>query len=131
MNIAIFSIVMSVVWFVVLCFVTWVWFVAMMALQRVRDVGKLTGIAKWFGYILLVIGTPADFILNFAASLFFLEIPRYRDNEWLFTARMKRYYYRVVERPNMLEWWRKKAGVWITEGLLNNVSSAVGSGNHV
>jgi len=110
----------------------WVGFVACMALQRVRTLGQLHGIALIFAYVLLAIFIPLDFILNtIPATILFLEFPRWTGGEWLFTARMKRYYYRVVINPNILEKWRKYLGKFITEGLLNNISLAVGDGNHV
>jgi hypothetical protein len=121
----------TIIGFVGFCFIVWVGFCALMALQKVQAIGQLKGLAKYFGYTLLGIFAPLDFILNLLSSIIFLEFPRYRSNEWLFTARMKRYYYRVITKPNKLEKWRGFMGKVITEGLLNNISVAVGDGNHV
>jgi len=118
-------------WFIALCWLTWVCFCALMALQKVRADGNLKGLAKWFGYILLIIFVPLDFFLNLVATVLFIEFPRYRSGEWLVTARMKRYYNQVVTNPDCFEKWRKIAGKFITEALLNNVSVSVGDGNHV
>ncbi len=117
--------------FVVLCWVVWVGFCALMAIQKVKADGKLKGLALWFAYPLLAIFVPLDFFLNLVSSIVFLEIPRYRSNEWLFTARMKRYYNQIVSNPDVFERWRHAAGKFITVTMLNNVSEAVGDGKHV
>jgi hypothetical protein len=103
----------------------------MMAVKQAKDTNRLHGTALLFGYALLALGAPLDGILQLVSSLIFLELPRYRSNEWLFTARMKRYYYRSITNPNKLERWRKYAGTEITNALLNNISEAVGGSDHV
>lgn len=118
-------------WFLVLSFATWVWFTSMMAVKQAKDTGRLHGVALVFGYAILILGAPLDFLLNFFSTIVFIELPRYRSKEWLFTARMKRYYHRSVTNPNLLERWRKYAGTSITNGLLNNISESVGQGEHV
>jgi hypothetical protein len=103
----------------------------MMAVKQAKDTNRLHGTSLVFGYALLALGVPLDGLLNMVSTLIFLELPRYRSNEWLFTARMKRYYYRSITNPNMLEKWRSAAGKYITEGLLNNISEAVSGQDHV
>ena len=103
----------------------------MMAIKQAKDTNRLHGLALVFGYAILALGLPLDGLLNVVTSLLFLEFPRYTQNEWLFTARMKRYYHRSITNPNMLEKWRSLAGKYITEGLLNNISESVGGGDHV
>jgi hypothetical protein len=118
-------------YFILLSFATWTWFCAMMAVKQAKDTNRLHGTALVFGYALLALGTPLDVILELFSTLIFLELPRYRSNEWLFTARMKRYYHRSITNPNILEKWRFAAGKYITNALLNNISESVGGGYHV
>lgn len=124
-------IVKFALWFLLLAFATWIWFTSMMAVKQAKDTGRLHGVALVFGYAILTIGIPLDFALNLFSSILFAELPRYRSNEWLLTARMKRYYHRTITNPDMLERWRSWMGRQITEGLLNNISEAVGGGDHV
>lgn len=126
-----FTVIKGFLWFVLLSFATWMWFTSMMAIKQARDTNGLHGLALVFGYAVLALGIPLDALLNVVSSLIFLEFPRYASNEWLFTARMKRYYHRSVVNPGVLERWRKYAGTQITEGLLNNISESVGGGDHV
>ena len=123
------NIIWVMVYIVGLIWFTWFWFIAMMALQAAREQDRLTTMSKVFGYPILAVGIVADWMLQQVSTLIFLEAPRM--GEWLFTARMKRYYNRTVIDPNRLERWRKWAGTKITEGLLNNISESVGVGKHV
>lgn len=66
----------------------WVFFLAVMSLQRARDAGLLTPFAKVLGYPVLFAGLALDAIVNTVVmTILFLELPR----EWTVTSRLKRH----------------------------------------
>jgi len=70
-------------------YLLWIFYVAVMAIKRVRDEGKLTKLALVMGMPVLIIGLLLDFIVNvFVMSLLLLEPPR----ETTVTARLKRHH---------------------------------------
>ena len=100
-----------------LIWLTWLLYVAVMALKRCRDAGLLTLPMKLLGYPLLFIGLFCDFLLNMTVcSLLFADIPR----EWLVTARLKRHAKDGT--------WRGSIARWIAVKLLNALDP---SGKHI
>ena len=72
-----------------LMYALWVFYLAVMNLQRVRDMGKLTPVALAFGYPVLIIGLVLDFLVNvFVMTFLLLEIPQ----ETTVTSRLKRHH---------------------------------------
>lgn len=69
--------------------VLWVHYLAIMALKRQRDKGKLTKTALAFATPILVVGLVLDVFFNlvFGSILFFPDFPR----ELLFTDRLQRH----------------------------------------
>lgn len=82
-------------------FVTWVAYLAVMALKANQH--ELTPTAKFFAYFFLfVIGYPLDVLMNvICGTVFFLELPR----ETLFTARCNRH---ITQGSG----WRKAQAQW-------------------
>lgn len=73
---------------VLMAWVLWVIFAAMMRLRQVRDAGKLTLAMKILGYPVLFIGLVIDFAINAVpGTVLFLELPR----EMTFSARLWRH----------------------------------------
>jgi hypothetical protein len=67
----------------------YVFYAAVMNLQRVRDMGLLTPMAKVLAYPTLVIGLILDLIVNlFVFTVVLLELPQ----ELTVTARLKRHH---------------------------------------
>ncbi len=95
----------------------WVFFLAVMRLQQVRDTVGLTFWCKVFGYPVLFVGLALDFLCNvFVLSLVLLEIPK----EGTVTARLKRH----NQGP---DGWRKSVAKW-AEQLLDRFDP---SGDHI
>lgn len=90
-------------------YMLWVMYLAVMALKRARDSGKLSKPAMVLGYPLLFIGLVLDALVNITlGSVLMLELPR----EWLVTARLTRHI-------NTGSGWRKKLALWVTATLLD------------
>lgn len=87
----------------------WLRYLAVMALKRARDEGKLSRPAFVFGLTLFVPAYLLDIIGNITVcTVLFLDLPR----EALITSRIKRY----VSGP---DGWRKSMAVWFAVHLLN------------
>jgi len=70
-------------------YLLWVFYIAVMAIKRVRDDGKLTKLGLVMGVPVLIVGLLLDFIVNvFVMTLLLLEPPR----ETTVTARLKRHH---------------------------------------
>lgn len=94
-----------------LAYLTFVHFAAVMGLQRAREAGTLTRAQKPLAYIALVIGLVLDFLLNVAVcTLLFVELPR----EWLVTARL-------IRHKRAGQGWRFRLASWLCENLLDNL----------
>lgn len=67
----------------------WIGYLAVMSLYRAYLNKTLVGPAKYLGYATVAAFVVLDWIINWAASLFFMDFP----DSWkeLFTGRMKRY----------------------------------------
>ena len=79
-----------------LIFLTWVFFLAVMRLREMRDAGKLAfkvnPILCIFAYVALIIGLLLDVLVNYiVATIVLLELPK--PEELLTTARLCRWYH--------------------------------------
>ena len=70
-----------------LAYTLWIFYLAVMNLQRARDAGALTGWAYRLGLPVLYVGLVIDFLTNILVlTVIMLEFPR----EYLVTARLTR-----------------------------------------
>lgn len=84
-------------------YLLFIFYLAVMNLKRVRDMGQLTVFTKILGYPILVIGLLLDFISNVVLfSVLFLEPPR----EITVTSRLSRHYDPLDNR------WRSRLAAW-------------------
>lgn len=98
-----------------LFFSTWVFFVAIMNLKRVRNAGQLTPASRVLGLVVEAIGLVLDLSLNWLiAPLLFLEVGR----EVLLSARITRL---VAQDPNG---WRGRLALLLRTQLLDNIDPA-------
>lgn len=80
-------------------YLLWIFYLAVMNLKRVRDEGKLHGIAYALGLPILYVGLLLDVFVNWVLmTVVFLEFPK----ETLVTSRLKRHW---KTAPNS---WRGK-----------------------
>jgi len=87
----------------------WLFFLAVMNLQRARDSGKLPLPAYYFGLPILYAGLLIDFLCNMIpATLLMLELPQ----EYVVTQRLQR----LVAGP---DGWRKRLALWFAQNLLD------------
>lgn len=101
-----------------LAYALWVFYLAVMNLKRVRDMGKLGRIASALGLPVLVVGFVLDFIVNVTVfSLLLLELPQ----ETTVTARLKRH-------KRFSRGWRLAITNWFASELLDHFDP---SGTHV
>ncbi len=99
-------------------YVLWLFFLAVMNLQRARDAGTLTRAAYCLGLPILYLGLLIDFLVNVVVLTFlFLELPR----EWLVTARLTRY-------ARSSAGWRRTMALWFAANLLDTFDP---SGRHI
>lgn len=69
---------------------TWILYLAIMPLVRVKDTVSIE--AKVLAYPVVALGLLMDFLLNAViATALFLEFPKYKRGEWLFTGRVSRW----------------------------------------
>jgi hypothetical protein len=95
-----------------------IFYLAVMSLQRARDAGKLTRPVYYLSLPILYVGLLIDFLVNtLTASVLFLELPK----EWNVSARVKRHFFESTG-------WRHVLAVWIAVSLLNPFDP---SGAHV
>ncbi len=100
-----------------LVWLTWLLYIAVMAMKRVKDAGKATIPMKVMGYPILLIGVLADVLLNvIVCSVLFAEMPK----EWFVTTRLN--------RLNDGTDWRARLSNWIAVNLLDAFDP---SGKHV
>lgn len=87
----------------------WLFYLAVMTLERARNAGTLTPAAKAFGYPILYIGLFIDFVINVTVlTAMFFELPQ----EWLVTSRLKRH-------KSFSTGWRHTLAVWYCTQLLD------------
>lgn len=87
----------------VLMYLTFVHFAAVMRIRELRDSGKIsprgTPLLWWTGMMVLAIGLTLDFLLNvWTASVVMLEFPR----EWLTSNRLDRWLH-----SSQTDWWTR------------------------
>ena len=84
------TLLLLLAWIVLLPYMVWVLFLAIMSLYRAHLAGRLPRQTKPFAYPLVVVGFVADWALNWTwASVVFDELPKSRKE--LVTDRLKRY----------------------------------------
>lgn len=99
---------MTILRLLLLCYVTWALYLAVMALKRARDAGTLTTAATYLGYPMLLIGYAFDFAVNvLVCTPLLLELPR----ETTVTARLKRH--------KAAGGWRGRVAAWVGDHLLD------------
>lgn len=99
-------------------YVLWLFFLAVMNLQRARDAGTLTRAAYFLGLPILYAGLLIDILVNVVVlTVLFLELPR----EWLVTARLTRY-------ARGSAGWRRTMALWFAVNLLDTFDP---SGRHI
>ncbi|OFJ46386.1 hypothetical protein BA896_021765 [Janthinobacterium lividum] len=92
-----------------LIYLLWLFFLAVMNLQRARDAGTLSRPAYLMGLPLLYIGLALDFATNMLpVSILFLELPC----EMLVTARLRRH---IRDGSG----WRQRLAMWFCTNLLD------------
>lgn len=98
------------------CWVLWVLYIAVMALKRVREAGKLTLSMKVLGYPLLYTGLALDIFVNVVVcTVLLLEFPE----EILVTGRLARHKYSDDESG--IGRWRRGCAAFICEQLLDSL----------
>jgi hypothetical protein len=103
--------------YLALIYLTWLFFLAIMALKSARDNGKLTRTSEVLALPMLVVGWLLDFSLNMAATPVFLDFPR----EWLLTLRCDRYL-RIAD-PTGLNAYRQRFARLLCKNLLDPFQS--------
>lgn len=94
-----------------------VFYLAVMNLKRVRDMGKLQGLALALGYPILITGLVLDLFVNVTlCTVLFLELPQ----EMTVTSRLKRHNRESTG-------WRQKLAAWF-EPMLDPFDP---SGDHI
>lgn len=95
----------------------WIFYLAVMNLDRARRSKTLSKPALWLGYPILVAGLVVDLICNILLTIPFLDLPR----EATVTYRLKRY----AAGP---DGWRKKFTLWFADDMLDDFDP---TGKHV
>lgn len=94
--------------------VLWVFYVAVMRLQMVRDEVGLTFGQKVFGYPALVIGLVIDLFVHVVlGTIVFFEMPE--AGEWTLSRRL----WRLSNDPS--EGWRYRLALWLRRELLDSI----------
>jgi hypothetical protein len=103
-----------------LLFGTWLHYLAIMSLQRVRDAGALTPWARRFGTLLLGVGYLLDFLSNMLVlTVLMLEVP----HELLVSARVTRIKHSGLG-SSWLQRWRYNVACWACSQLLDPFDSS-------
>lgn len=100
-----------------LIYLTWLFFLAIMALKSARDNQKLTRVSEVLALPMLVVGWCLDFTLNMAATPVFLDFPQ----EWLLTIRCDRYLH--IVNPTGLNKYRQRFARLLCQNLLDPFQS--------
>lgn len=95
----------------------WLFYLAVMNLQRARDAGTLTKPAYCLGLPILYIGLALDCFVNLTVlSIILIEPP----HEWLVTSRLERHFHGSG--------WRQSVAIWFAVNLLDTFDP---SGKHI
>lgn len=98
-------------------YILWPFYLAVMALKRARDEGKLTKVATVLGAPILYVGWTLDILVNwFVMTFILLELPR----ETTVTARLRRHKFAMN--------WRGRVSRWFAFHLLDPYDP---SGKHI
>jgi hypothetical protein len=110
--------VLAFLFFSVTSFYTlWIFYLALMNLDRAKGNGTLTSTALYLGYPLLGVGYALDIFLNLTVcTILFLEVPR----ELTVTSRLSRH---ILDQTG----YRKLVALWMCTNLLNTFDP---SGTH-
>lgn len=95
----------------------WLFYLAVMNLDRAKREGRLSKPALFFGYPILIAGLMIDLLCNLLVSVPFLDLPR----ETTVTARLKRY-------AKGSEGWRKRFTLWFADDMLGDFDP---TGKHI
>lgn len=77
-------------------YIMWIFYLALMSLDRARRAGMLSRTTTLLAYPILGIGLVLDALLNwFVFTILFLDVP----HEWLITPRLRR-----IEASNPAKW---------------------------
>lgn len=116
---------------IILMYVTWVFFTAVMRLRELRDSKVLTNrsnpIIWYLALITLAIGLIMDVVLDILISIPGLELPQWQNKEWLTTARLCRWF-----ESTDTGWWMVHVRKPIAKfgGTLLNLIDTTGSHIH-
>lgn len=92
-----------------LLYTLWIFYLAVMNLQKARDAGRLSKVAFYLGAPLLYFGLFLDFFCNMTVmTVLMLELPK----ELLVTGRVSRHKYKGTG-------YRKKVATWMCDNLLD------------
>jgi hypothetical protein len=94
-------------YYVLLC-VLWMFFLAVMSLDRAYADDKLTWVCKPFAYSVLIIGLVIDIAANVLVTLLFLDLPA----ELTVSERLTRYKDHYSD-------WRHTVAVWFAKHFLD------------
>ena len=112
---------MLLVWYigatVASLYALWLFYLAVMSLDRARRAKTLSKPALWFGYPILIAGLLIDLLVNVLLTVPFLDLPR----ETTVTYRLKRY----AAGP---DGWRKRVTLWFADDMLDDFDP---TGKHV
>lgn len=97
----------AVFYYVLLC-VLWMFFLAVMSLDRANADGKLTWLCKPFAYTVLGLGLVIDIIANVAVTLLFLDPPK----ELTVSERLTRY-------KDHDSGWKHDIAIWFAKHFLD------------
>jgi amino acid transporter len=98
-------------------YLLWIFYLAVMNLDRARRAKTLSKPALWFGYPILIVGLLVDLVCNILLTVPFLDLPR----ETTVTYRLKRY----AAGP---DGWRKRVTLWFADDMLDDFDP---TGKHV
>lgn len=94
---------------VLLIYMLWVYYLAVMCLKQANDKTPLSGFTKIMAWTVLYPGLLLDFLANvFVMSVLFVELPK----EWVVTVRLSRH----IKDENG---WRKSLAKWFCFNLLD------------
>ena len=105
-------ILQAVLFYLVLCYLTFALYLAVLSLWNAKRAGKLTPAVLVLGWPLVVLGGLCDFALNMVSTLVFLDIP----SEVFLTQRCNRY----INGDGAP--WRRALALWICRNMLDPVA---------
>lgn len=100
--------------YILLAYITWIHYLALMHLKKVRDAGKLNKLTKTLAYPVLVMGLLSDVLFQVASSVPFLEVPK----EILYTGRVTRHL-KNNDQSTWLSRWRYNLSYFSCRYLLD------------